>query len=364
MKKKPYKPKVNNIPNPKFHPTFGDLAHLSPSYFAMVMATGIVSLAAHLYNWELLAHTLFYFNILAYGILSVLYVLRCVFFRQYFITDLKNAEKNMGFLSFVAASCILGSQFILIARNMQVGTFFLLLGFFSGTLLCYFLFTVLIVKRIKPSLQAVSGTWLLLVVAMQAVVVLTLQLLPSLPFPQLMVLFFALMLFLCGSLFYIIIITLIFYRLIFYKLQAEYFGPSYWINMGADAITVLSGSLLVIHAHEWPVMAELLPFLKGWTLIFWAIGSWWVPLIIILGIWRHLIKKITLKYHSQYWVIIFPLGMYTVATLYLAQAIKLPWLAHISFVFALLALVSWASVFVSLLYFLLFSPARNENLKP
>lgn len=30
---------------------------------------------------------------------------------------------------------------------------------------------------------------------------------------------------------------------------------------------------------------------KGFTFFFWAAGTWWIPLLIILGIWRHLIQK-------------------------------------------------------------------------
>ena len=55
-----------------------DLADLSPAYFGMVMATGIVSLAAHLLAWPGIARTLFQLNVVVYAALWLLTMLRAV----------------------------------------------------------------------------------------------------------------------------------------------------------------------------------------------------------------------------------------------------------------------------------------------
>lgn len=330
------------------------IAELSPSYFAMVMATGIISIAVHLYNYTLLAKALFYLNIVAYIIICVLFIARFIYYKKEFLSDFLDDRRNMGFLSFVAASCILGGQFVLIANNSRAGIFFFILGLSSWIVLSYLLFSILIEKRYKPSLKAISGTWLLLVVATQAVSILSTQLEKYLSISHEIVLFFSLILFLCGSMFYIIIITLISYRLIFFKMSAKDFSPPYWINMGADAITVLAGSTLILSADKWQFLVDLLPFLKGFTLLFWAVGTWWIPLIIILGIWRHIIKRVPLKYSSQYWGMIFPLGMYTVCTISMSQALGLPFLMNISSVFVFFAIGAWAIVFISLIYYIFF----------
>lgn len=80
--------------------------------------------------------------------------------------------------------------------------------------------------------------------------------------------------------------------------------------MGAVAITTLAGSTLILDAEQSALLREFVPFLKGFTLFFWAFGSWWIPLLLILSVWRHLIKRFPLTYGPQFWGIVFPLGMY------------------------------------------------------
>ncbi|MGH9350900.1 MAG: hypothetical protein ACRD2G_01855 [Terriglobia bacterium] len=56
--------------------------------------------------------------------------------------------------------------------------------------------------------------------------------------------------------------------------------------MEAMATSTLAGALLIQSAPVDPLLRELMPFLKGLTLLFWTTGSWWIPLLLILGVWR------------------------------------------------------------------------------
>ncbi|MDQ6902861.1 MAG: tellurite resistance/C4-dicarboxylate transporter family protein [Bacteroidota bacterium] len=326
------------------------ITNLSPAYFSLVMATGIVSIAAQLYNWILISKTLFWINLVAYIILCCLFAARLFFYTKEFRSDFLDDRKNMGFLSFTAANSIIGNQFVLIAGNYQFAICFFAIGLLSWVFLIYSLFAVLIEKRKKPSLKAINGTWLLIIVSTQSLSVLSGLLASDFPLIHEQALFFSLMMFLLGCIFYIIVITLILYRLVFFEINAEELRAPYWINMGADAISVLAGATLILNAGKWPFLTGLLPFLKGFTLFFWAIGTWWIPLMVVLGIWRHLIKNISLKYSGQYWGMVFPLGMYTVCTVKMSQAVALPFLMGIPSVFVIIAIVVWAVVFISMLY--------------
>ena len=328
-----------------------DLSDLPTAYFALVMATGIVSIAAFNFNFLLIARVLFYFNIVAYLFLIILYLARIIIYPANFVADAGDHAKSPGLLTFVAGTCVLGSQFVILAENYPVATTLFYIGTAAWLFLIYMVFTVFSVKKVKPSIKdAISGVWLLIIVSTQSVSVLATQLAGYLPFATDQVLFFSLIMFLCGCMFYIIIITLIFYRMSFFTMKAEEFAPPYWINMGAVAISTLAGSTLMLGANSWPFILEILPFLKGFTLFFWAIGTWWIPLIVILGIWRHIFKQLPLKYHSQYWGMIFPMGMYTVCTIRLSQALELPFLMSIPSFFVYIALVAWAVAGAGMFY--------------
>jgi tellurite resistance protein TehA-like permease len=93
----------------------------------------------------------------------------------------------------------------------------------------------------------------------------------------------------------------------------------------------------------------VLPFLTGFTLFFWATATWWIPLLVILGDWRHVVKRVPLVYHPVYWAIVFPLGMYTAATYQLAHALDLPFLLVIPRWFVYVALAAWLLVCAGML---------------
>ena len=161
---------------------------------------------------------------------------------------------------------------------------------------------------------------------------------------------------------YIWIISLIFYRYTFFRLSPSDLSPPYWINMGAVAISTLAGTMLVANASHSPMLADLLPFIKGFTLLFWATATWWIPMLVILGLWRHVYQKFPLRYDPQYWGVVFPLGMYTVATFRLVQHLNLPFLSPVPNVFVFVAVGAWGLVFIGLAWKLLpFGKLRGEG---
>lgn len=326
-----------------------EVKNLFPAYFALVMSTGIISIAAHLLNFHFISEILFWGNNLFFLVLFVMLLARIIFFFPYFFSNLNSHITGAGYFTLIAGITILGVQFVLLKEAFQIATILWYVSLVLWIVLIYTFFVIVTVRKDKPALEkGINGIWLVIIVATQGVSILGTLLASHLPFPAERVLFLTLCGFLLGCMLYVILITLIFYRLTFFPIRAEEFAPPFWINMGAVAITTLSGSTLILNINNTPGLSAFIPFLKGFTLFFWATGTWWIPIIVILGIWRHVYNKFPLSYHPQYWGMVFPLGMYTVCTWRLSQALNLAYLKYIPLVFIYVAFIAWLAAFTGL----------------
>lgn len=326
-------------------------ANLFPGYFALVMATGIISIASFQLGMKPIAWLLLAINIVAYSVLWILLLIRLVSFFPRIKSDIMDHARGPGFFTVVAGTCVLGSQLIIVAGQYRVASVFWLIALLLWVLIMYTFFTAVTVRDDKPPLETgISGAWLLATVATQSISVLGTLLTDYFSAYRDSLLFFTLCMFLIGCMLYLMLITLIFYRFTFVKLTTVTLTPPYWINMGAVAITTLAGARLIIAAPVWSFLGDILPFLKGFTLFFWAAGTWWIPLLFILGLWRHVRKHFPLLYDPLYWGMVFPLGMYTVCTFQLSKAIGFEPLLLIPRFFIFIALAAWLVVFVGLIH--------------
>ena len=326
-----------------------EVAELYPGYFALVMATGIVSIAAYLLGMPSIAWGLLWINVVSYGILWLLFLLRLLRYFPRVMRDLADHARGPGYFTLVAGTCVLGTQLIVLTGALYAGAILWALGLSLWVVLMYGFFTAITVREEKPFLaEGINGAWLIAIVATQSVSILGTLIADVLAPWGDVLLFFTLSMYLFGCVLYILVITLIFYRITFFRLEPEQLTPPYWINMGAVAITTLAGATLMLAAPRWAFLTEIMPFLKGFTLIFWATATWWIPLLLLLGAWRHLYRRFPIRYDPQYWGMVFPLGMYTACTFQLARAADLELLFPLARGFLYPALAAWGAVFIGL----------------
>jgi tellurite resistance protein TehA-like permease len=88
-------------------------------------------------------------------------------------------------------------------------------------------------------------------------------------------------------------------------------------------------------------------------------------MLLVLGVWRHRVRMVRLAYDPLYWGLVFPIGMYSVATFRLAAVIDVPFLLWIARAFVVAAAAVWLLTFLGLarrvLYLLLLAlrPERS-----
>jgi tellurite resistance protein TehA-like permease len=338
-----------------------DLAEMSPAMFGLVMATGIVSLAAFMMDHGGLAMVLFYLNLAQYGVLWLLYGLRAWHHPRRFFGDMVAHPTGPGYFTAVAGTGIVACQFIILRDDLAAGFALWCLAIVLWVALTYTIFAAFTVKPDKPGLdRGINGGWLLAVVATQALAVSSALLAIRIGQPHRLELnLFALSMWLWGGMLYIWMMSLIFYRYAFFRFSAGDLAPPYWINMGAMAISALAGSLLIRNAPEAPFLASLLPFLKGFTLFYWVTGSWWIPMLLLLGVWRHIHQRFPLRYDPLYWGMVFPLGMYAACTWQMDRAMAFDFLDPLPQAMLYVALAAWALTFLGMAHRLLrrFAPA-------
>ncbi|MFC6101449.1 tellurite resistance/C4-dicarboxylate transporter family protein [Olivibacter domesticus] len=328
---------------------------LLPAYFAIVMATGIISIASLLDGFVTIAYILFFVNLAFLSGLLLLFIYRIIYYWRQVLEDFRSYQRGPGFFTFVAALCIVGNQAILFYDSLALAKILLLVAGIAWLIIGYgFFFNITVTEDKKPLKDGINGTWLVIIVAIQALSTLITFVAEDFGKNAYIYFFLALCMFLLGCIFYLYIMSLIIYRISFFSLNATELGAPYWINMGATAISTLAGSMLILNCKKFPFLVEILPFLKGFTLFFWAAGTWWIPLLIILGIWRHVIEKVAVPtsikgYDPTYWAMVFPLGMYTVCTFRLSDAIQIPFLKIIPEYFIFIAIFAWLAVMTGFL---------------
>jgi tellurite resistance protein TehA-like permease len=324
-------------------------ATLFPGYFALVMATAAVSIACELLGYAAIAAALVWLNWTFYLALWALTLVRLVHFPRRLVADLFDHQRAPGFFTLVAGTCVLATQTALVAAAHEIAAALWWLGLTLWFVVMYAFFTAVTVRTRKPSLaRGINGAWLIAAVATQSIVV-SRGAVDGLSAPPAPIQLLCVAMFMIGSMLYLAIIPLIFYRLTFVRLASRDFSPPYWINMGAVAITTLAGATLMMRIGHWPVLDQISAFLPGFTLFFWAASTWWIPLLIALMLWRYVAGKEFPRYEPALWGMVFPLGMYTTATFQLSRATGFSFLAVIPHAFIFVALAAWLITFAGLL---------------
>lgn len=324
---------------------------MAPANFAMVMSTGIISVALDKLGLPQGASFFHRVNIVMYVILWALLLLRIIRFPGQVGADFTSHLRGPGFLTIVAGTAILGTQSAVLAQDATQAAWFFWFGAGCWIFILWGVFFAIFTRLPKPALASgINGSWLVATVSTEALVILGATLGPPSGWDPALVYFCLCALFSGGLVLYIFVITGIFLRFCFADMKAGDFDPSFWINASAAGATALAGTALMSRAGAAPLMELFLPYVSGVTLLAWATATWWVPMLMLLGVWRHCIRHYPYSYTPAYWSMVFPLGMYTACTTAIADVYGVPALMAVPRVFIILALAAWGITLAGMLW--------------
>jgi tellurite resistance protein TehA-like permease len=285
-----------------------------PSAFSAVMATGIVSIAAYLQSLTSLAHLLLWIGGVVYGLLWLLMLVRAMVTPGTLTADLSSFQHGAGLFTLPAGTFVLGSAVIILTDDADLALLLWAAGVALWTMVTYGLCCVAITRGYRTRLASgLYGGSLVAIVGTQGVAVLATHLGAAGVSPRLLI-HVALIFFSLGCAFYLYIMPLLVHRLLLEPVGPADLRPSYWVCMGVAAISALAGSLLAQQSSASLLLSDLRPTVVFTSLVFWAIACWWIPLLVLLGIWRHLVRGYPLTYTTSWWSMVFPIGMFAVAS--------------------------------------------------
>ncbi len=317
---------------------------LPPAAFAFVMATGIISVATDAFGPAWLSRALLAVATIGLVVLAGMLLARLVRYPANVAADARAPEKTFGFFTIVAGIEVVGVRFDAAGHPMVTAVLAMLAAaLWLG--LTYGLPADLLLAREKDSvLGGVNGTWLLWVVGTQSLAITAAALVKAWPAQAGLLAPAAAALWGIGLVLYLLLVSLILLRWLTVPMTPAALGPPYWILMGATAITVRAGAGLLALPAALPIRTTTGPFVSGFSFVLWSFGTWWIPLLIILGLWRHLGHHWPLTYETALWSVVFPLGMYSVATLAYGKATKLAFMTTIAHIMLWVAIIAWAAV--------------------
>jgi tellurite resistance protein TehA-like permease len=282
------------------------LQGLSPGYFPFVMATSIISTGMSLLGPSWRSRTLLVIASAAIAVLIVATVLQLVLFPPNVAAAFRAPERVFGYFAVAAGLDVLGIR--LAAAGHPLATA-ILAGAAAAVwfVLTYGIPARLLLGRSRDSvLGGVNGTWLLWVVATQSLSTAASTLVPVWPS------------------------------------QSGLLAP---VAVGLWSVgLVLAGARILELPAALAVVKASAGFVEGFSFTLWAFGTWWIPLLVVLGFWRHIRRHWPLSYDPALWSVVFPLGMYSVATLTFGKVARIAFMAPLSRCMLWVALAAWLAV--------------------
>lgn len=314
---------------------------LPPDVFAVVMATGIVAVAAQDHAYSLIADALGVLAGAAFVVLLAGLAIRVLARPSSAFGQVRDPDVALRLFTFVAACAVLGVRLTSHPAVLWV------LG--AAAAAAWLILVPLSVRDIRSRPPAelrdhAHGAWLLVSVATAGLATTAADLAIASGWSGLVVV--SVVAWVLAIVTYIAVTGLIGWRALTAPFVPDRVTPDSWILMGAVAIMTLAGDHLLAAARALGSWAWLADVTSPVTVAMWVLASLWIPVLLYAEVWRVDRRTGSLHFAGVWWSAVFPLGMYATATQGLGQQHDLPSLATVSLVFFWNALTVWLLVAV------------------
>ena len=349
--------------NKPFHqlPQWHDvIRQFTPNWFTVCMGTGILSIilaefsAVHPMFWQFGAG-LWLLNGLIFTLFSSLYALRWLLYPQEAKQIFAHPSMSLflGTIPMALATLINGA---LKYGVVLYGT--VIIGIAEWVWYLDVLMAVMVAFVVpfcmfscqRHQLQQMTAVWLLPIVACEVAAASGAVLLQHLPVtPHAVSILFGSYILWGISVFpAMLILGILFLRLALHQLPSPELAMTGWLAVGPIGTGALALLLLgeqatrLLHATHFIGLGEFLHqagFLSSLLLL--GFGVWWLGIAIMITL-KHACSH--LVFNLGWWGMTFPLGVFSLATLQLAQQLQLHWLLNIGYGLAILLMLLWGLV--------------------
>jgi tellurite resistance protein TehA-like permease len=309
-------------------PTSGILARaidaVPPASGAVVMGTGIVSVALLLDNFRTLSLILLVIAAVIWLALACLLPLRALGGARQFEVDIAHPTS----LTSIAGTSVLGTRLTLLGWDWA-GAVLLVVA--VGIWL--FLVPVVLRNWRTPTI----GASFILTVATESLALLAAALADADDSPWL--LYAALFPLFLGVVFYLFVLVRFDFR------QLLVGAGDHWVTGGALAITTVTAGRLVLADIHTGTLPDVQGTLKTIALILWILTMLWLPALVIAEVvrWRP-------HYNVRRWSTVFPVGMYAAASFVVGEVTHTPAITDFAHVWLWVAVLVWLRIFASMLW--------------
>jgi tellurite resistance protein TehA-like permease len=312
---------------------------LPPDVFAVVMATGIVSVAAGLHRYRVISDLLAALAVAGFVLLAAGLLVRITARPGSAITEITDPDVAFRMFTAVAACSVLAARFpgtqpvVWLLGALGLGSWLVLVPLALADA----------ARRPRADLRDhAHGAWLLPAVATAGLAITAADL--TVLSRTGVLLDTGLAAWLLGIAIYAAVTWLIAWRAVAAPVRPDLVTPDSWILMGALAITALAGARLLPAARAVDTLGWLPNAIRGTTLAAWILASLWIPVLLYAEMWSVDHHPGSLHYTRVWWSAVFPLGMYSAATEATAVQLGIRQLRTVSLVTFWVAATVWLMV--------------------